>query len=68
MIDWLVALIVPFGVACVAFGGVALALSGVRGTCSRACDRDGRPLCEACPRHGPRVDDEADAATKGGRA
>lgn len=37
-------------VGVLAFGAVGLALTGVRGTCSQACDREGRPLCSVCPR------------------
>ena len=33
-----------------AFGAAGAALAGLRGTCSRACDRQGRLLCERCPR------------------
>ena len=33
-----------------AFGMAGAALAGLRGTCSRVCDRQGRPFCERCPR------------------
>jgi len=45
-----------------AFALAGVALAGLRGTCSRACDPDGRPLCGRCPR---RRGDAAPGAANG---
>ena len=45
-----VALLALSALSLLAFGATGAALAGLRGTCSRACDRQGRPLCEGCPR------------------
>jgi hypothetical protein len=47
----MVALLTVSALSLVAFGAAGAALAGLRGTCARACDRDGRPLCERCPRN-----------------
>jgi hypothetical protein len=49
-LESLVALFAVSALSLVAFGAAGAALAGLRGTCSRACDREGRPLCERCPR------------------
>jgi hypothetical protein len=49
-LESLVAVFAVSALSLLAFGAAGVALAGLRGTCSRACDREGRPLCERCPR------------------
>jgi hypothetical protein len=56
--DGFVAFFTVSAFSLVAFGAAGAALAGLGGTCSRACDREGRPLCERCPRR-ERVQDDA---------
>ncbi len=46
----LIAVFAVSALSLLAFGAAGAALAGLRGTCSRACDREGRLLCERCPR------------------
>jgi len=66
-VEGLVAFFTVSAFALVAFGAAGAALAGLRGTCSRACDREGRPLCERCPRR-ERLRDGAPSGTPPGGA
>jgi len=66
-LESLVAVFAVSALSLLAFGAAGVALAGLRGTCSRACDREGRPLCERCPRR-DRLRDGAPSSTPPGGA